>query len=1250
MIPSTTNQYLVTEDWKKIFQSYPNAEFQSYDFETLRRVMISYLQENYPEDFNDYIDSSEYLALVDLIAFLGQNLSFRIDLNARENFLETAQRRDSILNLASLIGYNPSRNTPASGFLKIVSVSTTDVVLDSNGTNLANQSITWNDPTNINWYEQFLTILNSAMPSGVIFGRPYDTATINGIDTQQYKINSSNSGVPVYSFSSNINGTSMGFEIVGSLFSGKSYIYEDPPAPGNQFSFIYTNDNQGNGSANTGFFAHFKQGALNASSFSISQPVPNELISIQADGTNHNDVWLWQQDLNGAYTRLWTKVPSIIGNNVIYNSVNKQIKTIYSVLTAANDQFNLSFTDGNFGQLPQGNFTTFYRQSNGLSYVIRPDQITNISVTIPYTNKNGQSNNLRLVMSLQETVSNSQATESNASIQLKAPQTYYSQNRMVTAEDYNILPLTAGSDILKIHSINRTSSGISRYFELADVSGEYSNTNIFATDGMIYKKYQTDVINFSFVNQNDITGFIDNKIYSILLDPAIFNFYLDKYFRVDASGINAVWQQVTQSTNQSTGYFSIFDYPVAVGSYSENYLRYITPGSLIKFIPPKNQYFLPNNALTTIEDSTTKKYIWAQISLVVGDGSNSGLGILSNSTGPIVLSTQIPAGSIPVEIIPAFQDSLPVSLQNEMVSIISENRNLGISFDAITRSWNLITDSNLDLMSPFSLDFQGDTSNINKDNSWLISFSWNGIGYEVSYRFLNYIFESEKQTAFFVDQTNKNYDFVKDTVIKDQIVVLGINDTVATTEIVTNTSTFVPILTTSTLAATFPTYISGSPNYGTLNIASDWLGINKIAGNTYYAITPSITGGVAIVTNVSTNTGINSSLLTLSTTLASEVTAGAPVSLFPIQVQTSNVTLFTPNQSSQSISLGKDYRWQVDSAIVEPDGYVNPNSVIVSFFDKTETGQIEDPDTFNNIVLPDDVNSQTGFLHNFVYFEYLADGTSYQLADSGLFSAYPTPADVASPNTSTLYYFYDPAYNIVQTWSDITQSYTLNNNYFAYTGRRGLKFQYLHNSGRDRRIDPSKTNLIDIYLLTNSYDVAYREWLASGTGSEPLPPTSIELANQYNDLLDPIKSISDELVFQPAVYKVLFGSKADPALQGTFKAVQNLGISNSTNNLKTRILAAIENFFALTNWNFGDTFNFSELSTYVMNIMTPDITNFIIVPNNSNNKFGSLYEIHSQSNEILINGATVADIEIISAITASQLLSSGNVVTNTTGN
>jgi len=161
MIPSTNTQLLVGEDWKKIYQSFRNADFKSYDFETLRRTMISYLQENYPEDFNDFIDSSEYIALIDLIAYLGQNLSFRIDLNARENFLETAQRRDSILRLAQLISYRPKRNTPANGFLKVTAISTTDSVIDSNGNNLANTTIGWNDATNSNWYQQFINIMNS---------------------------------------------------------------------------------------------------------------------------------------------------------------------------------------------------------------------------------------------------------------------------------------------------------------------------------------------------------------------------------------------------------------------------------------------------------------------------------------------------------------------------------------------------------------------------------------------------------------------------------------------------------------------------------------------------------------------------------------------------------------------------------------------------------------------------------------------------------------------------------------------------------------------------------------------------------------------------------------------------------------------------------------------------------------------------------------------------------------------------------
>ena len=130
------NRLLVAEDWSKVYQSFRNADFKSYDFDNLRRTMINYLRQNYPEDFNDYIESSEYLALIDLIAFLGQNIAFRIDLNARENFLELASRRESILRLARLLSYNPKRNIPANGLLKMESITTSEDVIDSNGTNL----------------------------------------------------------------------------------------------------------------------------------------------------------------------------------------------------------------------------------------------------------------------------------------------------------------------------------------------------------------------------------------------------------------------------------------------------------------------------------------------------------------------------------------------------------------------------------------------------------------------------------------------------------------------------------------------------------------------------------------------------------------------------------------------------------------------------------------------------------------------------------------------------------------------------------------------------------------------------------------------------------------------------------------------------------------------------------------------------------------------------------------------------------
>jgi hypothetical protein len=67
-----------------------------------------------------------------------------------------------------------------------------------------------------------------------------------------------------------------------------------------------------------------------------------------------------------------------------------------------------------------------------------------------------------------------------------------------------------------------------------------------------------------------------------------------------------------------------------------------------------------------------------------------------------------------------------------------------------------------------------------------------------------------------------------------------------------------------------------------------------------------------------------------------------------------------------------------------------------------------------------------------------------------------------------------------------------------------------------------------------------------------------------------------------------------------------------------------------------------------MNLLTPDINNFIIVPKQENS-FGSLYEIKCQSNEIFVSGATIFDIEIIDSVTTTEIKATGNVINSVGG-
>ena len=439
-------------DWKTIYQTFNQADFRSYDYETLRKAFIDYLRVYYPETFNDYVESSEFVALLDVIAFMGQGLAFRNDLNARENFIDTAERRDSVVKLANLVSYTPKRNIAGQGYLKVTSIQTTQNITDINGLNLSNVPVLWNDPANPNWLEQFNTIINAALINTQRIGRPGNVSEIAGINTSEYSIQISPNALPIVPFNATVNNMNMNFELCSVTSIDEDYVYEIPPAPTGRFNILYRNDKLGFGSPDTGFFFYFKQGSLQTFDFSLQQEISNQTINIDIQGINNTDTWLYK--INQDRTRdLWRQVENVYAD--AYLQDENSARQLFSVSSRFNDQVTYVFGDGIFSEIPVGNFRAYVRAGNALTYTIFPTDMNGLSVSFSYVSRLGRTETLTLGLALTQTVTTAQARESISEIKQRAPTRYYTQNRMVNGEDYNNFPYTLYSSIIKSKAINR---------------------------------------------------------------------------------------------------------------------------------------------------------------------------------------------------------------------------------------------------------------------------------------------------------------------------------------------------------------------------------------------------------------------------------------------------------------------------------------------------------------------------------------------------------------------------------------------------------------------------------------------------------------------------------------------------------------------------------------------------------------------------------------------------------------------------
>jgi hypothetical protein len=1027
-----------------------------------------------------------------------------------------------------MLSYNPRRNQAANGLLKFDTIKTTENLLDSNGLNMAGITVKWNDQTNSNYFEQFTKILNSALPLSNSIGNPLKSSLIADVQTQKYRLNATNTGQAIYPFTKRIEGVSTRFEIVSSDILDQT-ILEEAPLPGNSPAFLFRDDGQGAGSNNTGFFMHFRQGKLETGNFTVSNPTPNQAVQIDAENINDSDVWLFALNSAGFESNEWQKIDSTEGNNVIYNSLFNKTRDVFAVTTRVGDRINLNFSDGVFGNLPAGNFKTYYRTSNNRRSVITPSAISTVSIEIPYQSKNGTSHTLTVGLKLNYTISNSSESETDTEIKQNAPATYYTQNRLITGEDYNIGPLAISQDIIKTKSSNRISSGISRFFDLKDASGKYSNTSLFSDDGVIYKEEFTEKQSFTFATQTDIEGVIYNTIEGILGSSNAQSFYLAKYPKIIVSDLNASWTQSSTSTNQTLGLFNDVDgNSYTVGTFTANSLRLLEAGTLLKFVAPSGKHFMPNGTLMDDGDSDhlgKTTYKWCKVVSVVGNGTV----IDEDGIAPIKLNDVIPTGAILEQVIPNFSKVLINDIKTQLIDQAFEYKDFALRYDQYNRQWKIVLAEDINTLGDFATGKAGDITGENLDASWMLYFKTDGEKYTITYRNLRYVMESADEIRFFFDAADKIYDPSTGQVVRDKIDILNINR------------------------------------------------------------------------------------------------------------QPGKLTPFT-----------RDFNWTITDAYRDVEGYLDSRKIQVQFIDLDDDGVVDDPDIFEQIVGEENIAIATADKIIFQKKYTTTDGVEdfKYFANTNAEIIVVQNETVIAPYSTRLegqiFYLIDEG--IFRKLNKSLNNTTINTDYKSYFGRADLKFHYTHVADSGYRIDPSASNIIDTYILSKTYDTQVKQFITGSRAVRPMPPSNDELFRSYGGEINKIKSISDEVIYHPAKYKILFGDKAAPDLQVKFKIVKNASIVINDNELKSNIIEAINKFFDIENWDFGETFYFQELSAYIINQLSPKLVSILIVPRQTTQSFGSLFEIKSEPDEIFASAAKVSDIETIDQLTATNLQASGAVI------
>lgn len=90
-----------------------DIRYLNRDFTQFRAQLVDFAKTYFPNTYNDFTPSSPGMMFMEMSAYIGDVLSFYLDNQIQENFIQLARQENNLFSLAYLLGYRPRVTTAA---------------------------------------------------------------------------------------------------------------------------------------------------------------------------------------------------------------------------------------------------------------------------------------------------------------------------------------------------------------------------------------------------------------------------------------------------------------------------------------------------------------------------------------------------------------------------------------------------------------------------------------------------------------------------------------------------------------------------------------------------------------------------------------------------------------------------------------------------------------------------------------------------------------------------------------------------------------------------------------------------------------------------------------------------------------------------------------------------------------------------------------------------------------------------------